>query len=279
MRKINSDVFIENRFPAVYLGLIVIQGDALLVDCPIRLEDVRTWLNQASDFGRPRFTALLDHHPDRVVGARDLRMPLVGHQLTSQIMALKSDSFKGSAHPIGAETDRLKRVTGVSRAIPNLTFTDEMTIRMGDREVEFWHRPGPTEGSIWVVFKEQGAIFLGDAVTVTEPPFIGDADIDSWLESLDDLRSVEDQSYQLISSRDGLIDREDINSMARFLRKVRVRMERLGEMEELDSEVDSIAGELLEDYSITGSRKERARLRLSVGLEDLYQRMYDVEPE
>jgi len=279
MRKITSDVYIENKYPAVYLGLIVNRGETLLVDCPIRLEDVRSWLNQATDLGKPRYTALLDHHPDRVIGARDLRMPLVGHQVTSQIMALKSDSFKGSAHPIGAETDRLKRVTGVSRAMPNLTFSDEMTIRMGDVRIEFWHRPGPTEGSIWVVFKEQGVIFLGDTVTVAEPPFIGDADIDAWLDTLDDLRSVEDQSFQLISSRDGLIDREEINTMARFLRKIRVRLERLGEIEELNSEIESIAGELLDDYSLSGSRKERARLRLRVGLEDLYQRFFDVEIE
>jgi glyoxylase-like metal-dependent hydrolase (beta-lactamase superfamily II) len=279
MRKITSDVYIENKFPAVNLGLIVIHGETLLVDCPIRLEDVRSWLNQVADFGKPRFTALLDHHPDRVIGARDLRMPLVGHQMTSQIMALKSDSFKGSAHPIGAETDRLKRVTGVSRATPNLTFTDEMTIRMSDDQIEFWHRPGPTEGSIWVVFHKQRAIFLGDAVTVAEPPFIGDADIDGWLQTLDDLRTFEDQSYHLVSSRDGLIEREDINTMARFVRKVRLRLERLGEMDELDTETDSIAGELLGDYSLTGSRKERARLRLRVGLEDLYQKFYDVEIE
>jgi glyoxylase-like metal-dependent hydrolase (beta-lactamase superfamily II) len=279
MRKVTSDVYIENKYPAVHLGLIVIRGEALLVDCPIRLEDVRSWHNQVADLGRPRFTALLDHHPDRVIGARDLRMPLVGHQVTSQIMALKSDSFKGNAHPIGAETDRLKRVTGISRAMPNLTFSDGMTVRMGDSEVEFWHRPGPTEGSMWVVFQEQGVIFLGDAVTAAEPPFIGDADIDAWLDTLDQLRSVEEQSYQLISSRDGLIDRDKINNMARFLRKVRVRLDRLGELQGLDSEIDSAVAELLEDYTLTGTRKERARLRLRVGFEDLYQRFYDVKIE
>jgi glyoxylase-like metal-dependent hydrolase (beta-lactamase superfamily II) len=279
MRKITSDVYIENKYPAVTLGILSIQREVLLVDCPIRLEDVRSWINQASEVGKPRFTALLDHHPDRVVGARDLRMPLVGHRVTSQIMALKSDSFKGSAHPIGAETDRLKRVTGVGRAIPNLTFTDEMTIRMGEGQIEFWHRPGPTEGSIWVIFHKQGVIFIGDAVTVAEPPFIGDAAIDAWLETLDDLRAVEDQSYQLISSRDGLIEREDINTMARFLRKVQVRLDRLEDTDKLDSDIDSIATELLDDYKVIGSRKERARLRLRVGFEDLYRRFYDVEIE
>jgi glyoxylase-like metal-dependent hydrolase (beta-lactamase superfamily II) len=279
MRKITSDVYIENRFPAVHLGLIAIGGKVLLVDCPIRLEDGRSWLSQASEYGKPLYMALLDHHPDRVIGARDLRMPLVGQTNTSQIMATKSDSFKGSAHPIGAETDKLKRVTGVSRAIPNLAFTFEMTIRMGGGEVEFWHRPGPMEGAMWVVNQDREVIFIGDAVTVAEPPFLGEADIEAWLDTLDELRSFEDRSYHLISSRDGLIDREDINTMARFLRKVRVRIERLGEIEEPASEFDSIAGGLLDDFELTGARRERARLRLRVGLEDLYQKVYDVELE
>jgi len=274
MRKITSDVYIENKYPAVYLGLIAIHGEALLVDCPIRLEDGRMWLNQVSELGRPRYTALLDHHPDRVIGARDIHMPLVGHQTTSQIMMLKSDSFKGSAHPIGADTDRLKRVTGIGRAIPNLTFTDKMTIRMGAGEVQFWHRPGPTDGAMWVVYQEQGVIFLGDAVVVSEPPFVGDANIDAWLEALEDLRSYMEQSFQLVSSRDGLVARNEINKMARFVRKVRVRMQRLGELRKLDSEIESMVGDLLEDFELVGSRKERARLRLRVGLEDLYQKLF-----
>ena len=279
MRKITSDVYIENKYPAVHLGLIVIDGKVLLVDCPIRLEDGRAWLNQAAEYGKPLYTALLDHHPDRVIGARDMRMPLVGHQMTSQIMAMKSDSFKGNTHPIGADTDRLKRVTGVSRAIPNLTFSDEMTIRISGDKVEFWHRPGPTDGSMWVVYHKQEVIFIGDAVTVTEPPFVGEADLGAWLETLEDLRSLEDQSFQLISARDGLIEREEINAMARFLRKVRVRIERLGDMKKPESEFDSIAGELLNNFSLTGSRRDRARLRLRVGLEDLYHKLYDVEAD
>jgi hypothetical protein len=67
--------------------------------------------------------------------------------------------------------------------------------------------------------------------------------------------------------------------MARFLRKVRVRVERLGDMKKPESEFDSIAGELLTDFDLSGSHKDRARLRLRVGLEDLYQKLYDVEIE
>jgi glyoxylase-like metal-dependent hydrolase (beta-lactamase superfamily II) len=279
MRKITSDVYIENKVLAVHLGLIRINGKTMLIDCPIRLEDGRAWLHEALEYGEAVYTILLDHHPDRVVGARDLQMPLVGHSSTSQIMATKSDSFKGSAHPIGAETDRLKRVTGISRSIPNLTFSDTMTIRLGKGEVEVWHRPGPMEGSIWVVFHKQEVIFIGDAVTVDEPPFIGEANIPAWLETLDDMRSAKLRSYRLISSRDGEIDREQINSMARLLRKVQLRIERLENVDEPGAVFDKIAAELLNDFSLSGTRRDRANLRLRVGVEDLFQKLYQVEVE
>jgi len=279
MRKIASDVYIENKFPAVYLGLIVIDGKTLLIDSPIRLEDGRAWLQQVAEYGEPRYTVLLDHHPDRVIGARDSQMPLVGHTITSQIMGTKSDSFKGSAHSIGAETDRLKRVTGVSRSIPNLTFSDKMTIRLGGGEIEVWHRPGPMEGSIWVVFHKREVIFIGDAVTVDEPPFVGDANIPTWLETLDDLRSSDLRSYHLISSRDGEIDRVEINAMARFLRKVQLRIGRLQDSDVQDAGFDKIATELLSDFSLFGSRNDRAHLRLRVGLDNQYQKLYKAEAE
>jgi glyoxylase-like metal-dependent hydrolase (beta-lactamase superfamily II) len=279
MRKITSDVYIENRFPAVHLGLIVIDSKALLIDCPVRLEDGRDWLNEVMEYGEPVYTVILDHHPDRIVGARDSQMPLVGHSITSQIMATKSDSFKGSAHPIGAETDRLKRVTGISRSIPNLTFSDKMTIRIDSAEVEVWHRPGPTEGAMWVVFHEREVIFIGDAVTVEAPPFVGESNIPAWLETLDDLRAPHLRSYRLIASRDGHINRDDINSMARFLRKVQLRVDKLEGIEESEAGFDKIASGLLKDFKLSGSSRDRANLRLRVGMEDLYHKLYQVEDQ
>jgi glyoxylase-like metal-dependent hydrolase (beta-lactamase superfamily II) len=279
MRKITSDVYIENKFPAVCLGLIRIDGKTLLIDCPIRLEDSRVWLMESLEYGESVYTVILDHHPDRIVGARDLQMPLVGHSMTSQIMATKSDSFKGSAHPIGAETDRLKRVTGISRSIPNLTFSDKMTIRLGRGEVEVWHRPGPMDGSIWVVFHKQEVIFIGDAVTVEEPPFVGEANIPAWLETLDELRSADLRSYRLLSSRDGEIDRDKINSMARLLRKVQLRVDRIEKTGDSGAGFDKIAAELLSNFTLSGSRRDRAHLRLRVGVEDLYQKLYRTEAE
>jgi glyoxylase-like metal-dependent hydrolase (beta-lactamase superfamily II) len=277
MRKIKANVYQENRYSGVQLGVIVTNDGLLLIDSPIRLEDGRAWISQVSEFGEPYYTALLDHHPDRVVGARDLGMPIIGHRYTRQQLASKSDSFKGSAHPIGAETDRLKRITGVSRSIPDLTFLKKLRLRIGDTEIEFWHRPGPTRGAMWVVSHEHKVIFIGDAVWSDEPPYIGQANLGDWLDSLDDLRSSKLASYKIISSRDGLINRSDINSMARLVRKFQIRVERFSKKEDPEPIVEKATNELMRAYKLSDARMDIARFRVQTGFEDLYKQLFEVE--
>lgn len=277
MREIAPDVYHESKYPAVHLGLVVSNQSLLLVDSPIRLEDGRSWLARISEFGKLRYLVMLDHHPDRVVGARDMNICLIGHQLTAQALAGKSDSFKGSAHPIGAETDRIKRITGLNRSVPDLSFSSKMSIRLGKLKVELWHQPGPTGGSIWTALPGQGVVFIGDAVTLKEPPYLGDANIPDWIASLDELRSSHLQAYTMVSSRDGVIGREDINNMAKFLRKVKTRLEWLAAASDLESELNAHAEELLLDFPVPSGRVERARLRLRVGLEELYRGLHREE--
>lgn len=277
MRKIKANIYLENGFSGVQLGLIVTDDGLLLVDSPIRLEDGRAWLNQVAELGDPHYSVVLDHHPDRVVGARDLGMPIIGHRYTRQHLASKSDSFKGSAHPIGAETDRLKRITGVSRSIPDLTFLRKMKLRMGKTEIEFWHKPGPTRGAIWVVSHRYKVIFIGDTVWSGEPPYIGHANLGDWISSLDDLRSSKFNSYRFISSRDGLVQREDINAMARLIRKFQLRVERFSKKVDPEPAIAIATHEIMKSFKLNDSRGELARFRIQTGLEDIYKQLFEVE--
>lgn len=277
MRKIAPGIFLETRFPYLILGVVVTEDGLMLVDSPVRLENARGWLHALEDLGTAEYMTLLDSHPDRVLGARGLNLRLIAHDWTRQHMNNWSDSFKGGAKPIGAEADGLKRITGVRKAIPELTFSDEMKIFFGKREFLFFHRPGPTPGSIWLVLPDARVVFIGDAVTVAEPPYLGYADMDGWMESLDDLRSAHMRDFTIISSRDGVIRREQINKMARFLRKIPGRVRQLSERREIPEAVARVAAQLMKDYKIHSSKHEQVLLRLQTGLLLLHNRFYPVE--
>jgi glyoxylase-like metal-dependent hydrolase (beta-lactamase superfamily II) len=268
MQKIAPKVYLENKYIGVNLGLVVIGQGLLLVDSPLHPEDVKEWFKVVSERGQPRFLVLLDSHPDRVLGSRNLALPAIAQDQTLQAIREWADTFKGNAHPIGAEADQLKRITGVNNAIPEITFSERMVIHMGGKEIVFLHRPGPRPGSMWMVIPDLSVVFLGDTVTIDEPPYVGVAVLEPWLNSLDELRGSDMKSYTLISSCGGRIERKDINHMARFLRKVQSRVEKLEDGKNRDEEIERLAVDLLGDFRIRSNKQDLILKRLKTGLLD-----------
>jgi glyoxylase-like metal-dependent hydrolase (beta-lactamase superfamily II) len=274
MREVTTGIYWETKFPGVRVGAVAGDGALLLVDCPIRVEDGREWLATLAEVGRPRYLAALDYHPDRVLGARSLDLPLVAHDFTRQVIGGWPDTFKGNTAPIGAEADRLKRVTGVRKAIPELTFSDLMVLHLGTREVALQHRPGPTAGSIWVEIPDARVAFIGDAVMLAEPPYLGEADPEAWLATLEMARKPPYDRYTLLPSKDNRVRGDEIAGMIRFLRKVIGRMERLASRGAAAEAAAAAAGSLLDGFRLTSARREQALLRLQTGLARLYARVY-----
>ncbi len=274
MRSLAPGVFLENKYMGVHLGAVSSDGSLLLVDSPIRSEDGREWLAQLADRGRPRYLVLLDHHPDRVLGARGMDVAIVGHEVTRQVMSAWPDTFKGATHPIGAEADRLKRITGVSKAVPELAFSQELILHMGNKRVELRYRPGPMAGSIWVLLPDRQVAFIGDAVTVAEPPYLGEADLPAWLEALRELAGPGMRGYTLAAARDGVVERKQVQAMAAWLAKVGERLGTLGARGEPPEAAAALAPNLLRSFKLPATRREPALLRLQGGLARLYSRVY-----
>ncbi len=272
MRTILSGIYVESAYPAVVAGAIASQGQVLLVDAPLRADDARDWLSQVGEIGKPRFLAVMDHHPDRILASRNLDLPRIAHTTTSETVAHWPDTFKGAHQPVGSEVDRIKRITGMNKLTPDLTFTDSLLIHLGDQAVRFVHQPGPTQGAMWVVLEDRRVVFLGDTVTSSEPPFLGFARLDAWLQGLDRLRESPYKDFKLISGRDGLVDRDAVNNMARFLRKVPIRLERLDGSASLEAKAEAAADDLLSDFKVSSSRRDLCRLRLQAGLMRLRRR-------
>ena len=195
MQKIVPNVYLENKYIGVNLGIVVIGKELLLVDSPLHAEEVNEWFKVVSERGRPKFLVLLDSHPDRVLGSLNLTLPAIAQDQTLQTIREWADTFKGNAHPIGAEADQLKRITGVNNAIPEITFSERMVIHIGVKEIVFLHRPGPRPGSMWMVIPDLSVVFVGDTVTIDEPPYVGVSVLEPWLNSLDELRGSDMKSY------------------------------------------------------------------------------------
>ncbi len=272
MRSVGPGVLLETKFPGVMVGAVGSHGRLLLVDAPIRVEDGREWVSQLGEKGKPRYLALLDHHPDRVLGARGFELPLVAHDTTRQVMSSWPDTYKGNARPIGAEADRLKRITGVTRAVPDLTFSEELSLHLEGREIVLLHRPGPTAGSIWVVIPDAKTVFIGDAIWLSEPAYLGEAHLDAWQKTLQQATRAPFKGFTFISSRDGVVERKDFAQMAAWLDRVEERLRKLRPRGGVGAAAGALATGLMRGSRLPGARREHAHLRLQAGLERLYAR-------
>lgn len=273
MRKLATGVYYESKYAGVDVGLVVKGDDLFLVDCPLRIEDSKEWLGTVSERGKVRYLALLDAHPDRVLGSRAFEVPLLAHDHALSEIREWSDTFKGNQHPIGAESDHLKRVTGIHRSVPDLSFSKSVHINLNGLEILLEHHPGPQAGSIWVLIPSAEVVFVGDCVTVSEPPYLGAADLEAWYRCLDGLRDRSMESYTAVSSYGGPLERDHINAMARFMRKVEVRIEKLEGEKNPEASLDEYAAELLQDFRGQPNRTELFHLRLKEGLRALLERI------
>ncbi len=273
MRKLARHVFLENEYVGVHVGLISVDDSLLLVDAPLLVDEAREWLEVISGEGRPRYLAFLDSHPDRVLGAINYDIPIIAQYGTMDEMRGWSDTFKGGAQPIGADADQFKRIVGVQKVVPDLAFSNEMSLYLNELELTFLHRPGPRDGSMWLLIPSAKAVFVGDFVTVSQPPYFGAADIDRWLKGLDNLRDSPLRDYKIISSRDGLVKRDDINNMARFLRKIPLRLKDLTGGEDDEEIARKHASGLLKSYALPAVYEDIAHTRLTSSIIDLHSRL------
>src|SRR3989304_7565473 len=116
MRELAKGVFLQEGDPGVGLGAVGADGSALLIDCPLRLEDGREWLAEVGARGRPRYLVCLDDHPDRVYGARGLDLALIAQSQAREAIAAWPDPLRVNAQLLGAGADRLNGVSGLARA-------------------------------------------------------------------------------------------------------------------------------------------------------------------
>lgn len=281
MQEIEQGIYINTNYPGITLGALVSSHGALLVDAPPHPDDGRSWVSIVRNLGTGtnRLLVSLDAHPDRVIGLRAMETPVIAHAQTASTLENRPAIFKGQNAETGSEWELCEGLSGIRWGKPNLTFTEQAIIEWGDQTFLLEYHPGPAQGASWLIAPDLGVIFIGDAVTSKQPPFLGDADIDAWVDSLDVLLTKPYKDYMMISSRDGVIELGDVREMRRFLKEVQKRLERffsrMADPEETATTVDN----LLTRFDFPPERQHFYSQRLAFGLRQYYIRHYFPEPE
>lgn len=276
MQLIAEHVYYENSYAGVTLGAVTMPKGTLLIDTPFRSDEARTWkaalLTQSR--GTHRLIVILDGHTDRLLGCRAIEYPILMHENTANIFKDRASVFKGQNTERGDEWEHYPEVTGTHWARPNMTYQQDLQLHWGDDEIHIEHRPGPTSGASWVHMPSQQILFVGDAVTPHQPPFLSLANIDAWTETLSLLLTHPYRDYTIISGRSGIITIDDVREQRKLLTSIQGRLETLAKRNGKLEDIQKLVAPLLKKISFPENQGTFYAQRLSYGLAAYYARFY-----
>lgn len=276
MKKIKSNVYIESSYPGVTVGAICWPEGTVLVDSPLRPEDSHAWLAALKKVGAKEAMILVnqDSHPDRSLGAQELKKPLMMHSEAARELRQRAAIFKSLKQESGAEWENLDGLRSLRWLQPELQFTEETEIKLGANIILVRAAAGPSPGACWVILPEEKIMFVGDAVTKNEVPFIAEANIAKWLESLDLLLSKDFKDYRMISGRGGEVGVKEIRETRRFLSDMESRLEKLAKRKVAYAEAGKLAEKIFDKYKYPAKYKKIWIQRLRHGLQNYYISKY-----
>jgi len=281
MQQIAKDIYINEAYPGITLGAIIMFYGGILIDAPPQPDDGRSWRIMLRNLGTSmgRLLVNLDSHLDRTIGARALECPVMAHSITAERIQNRPAIFKGQNPDTGSEWEMCDGLTGTRWAKPNLTFTHRAILEWDDYPVYLEHHPGPEAGAIWIIIPESNVMFVGDAVVSRQPPFLSNAAIPAWVEALDLLLSSKYRNYLIVSSRGGIVDQQVIREQRQFLKEVQKRLERLNDRGAKPEATESLISNLLSRLEFPLERYDHYTQRLRYGLYRYYINHYQPNNE
>ncbi len=274
MKKLKANIYYENSYAGVTVGALLLPEVTLLVDVPLQPEQGRQWLADLEQAGAaPRRLVLnLDAHPDRTLGVQTMEAQVLAHREVTRQIRRRAAIFKALKQESGAEWEETSGLSGLRWILPRLTFSEQIGLQFDEAELRLEHHPGPSPSTSWLVAPQDGVVFVGDTLTVDEPPFLANADIGAWLEQLDLLAGRDYKDRTIIAGRGGKAGAEDIAAMRRFIKDVHSRLQRLDGKKGANEEIDKLAAKLNEKFRAPVRRQVLFGQRLRHGLHGYFAR-------
>ncbi|MFZ5881507.1 MAG: hypothetical protein ACOY0R_19235 [Chloroflexota bacterium] len=280
MQAITKNVYIEDQYPGVTLGVIVRPRGLAQIDAPPSADDCRTWRAtlMGLNSGPERVLINLDGHPDRTIGARSMDCTVIAHERTAQAFRARPTTFKAQGDETGAEWEAIPNLGSIRWAPPEISFGDQLALHWDGGPILLASRPGPAAGAIWITLPEEKVIFIGDAVVKNQPPFFATADLPAWLETLNLLLSPEYKGYTIISSRGGVVNAQTIRNQYEFIHQAHEKLERMASKKASPNLLETMAVNLANSFKASLARQRHYAQRLRYGLVHYYMRHYHTTP-
>jgi glyoxylase-like metal-dependent hydrolase (beta-lactamase superfamily II) len=167
------------------VGCIVGPDAALVVDARATPTHAQEWIDviRAEITDKPiRWIVLTHYHAVRTLGASayDAEVIIAHEQTRAWIHERGEQDFESEARRFPRLFRDIDSIPGLT--YPDVTFTDELTLVLGGREVRLaYYGRGHTEGDIGIWLPAERVLFAGDLMEARAAPYCGDAFVRDWM--------------------------------------------------------------------------------------------------
>jgi hypothetical protein len=273
MQEIAPNILIEKNPLGLITGIIRTEEGTVLIDSPVRLEELNPWRSAAAHSPRsaPRFLIILDTNYDRLLSAKGLDYVIIAHA-NSLLPARPTTATTKAQEEQTTGGDTYESLNGSGRQIlPESTFQQDLRLYLGSMEMHLEHHTGVSNAGVWVELPEQKVLFVGDTVMGDQPPFLAYFDAEAWLADLDLLTSARYQGYQIISSRIGIVSTEQIHAMRSNIAFIRDALSPLLEANASLEEILRLTPKIMDHYQGEPVLQDLYYNRLRWGLTTYYE--------
>jgi cyclase len=202
MQQITKNVFAQAEWRGANTSIVVTSDGVVLIDVPPDAEKARKWALEAAKKGPVRYVINTESHHDHWITNSLFDGVVVAHQAARDAMAIMDHEFiRGRTSFI--YTEPLDFPDSVQLKLPEITFTEHMTIRLGEHTFQLIHTPGHTLGQVAVYIPEEKVLFPGDTVlNGVRTPFHDAVPDHRWLDSI---KVIEDLDVRFIVTGHGPI--------------------------------------------------------------------------
>lgn len=280
MRQIAPNIYISTNYPEVNVGLVVGPAGVVAVDAPTLPRDALRWQQQIAErIDRPiLYTVLTDTHPHRLLCAGLLGAPIVSSQAAYEQAAEYSKGFwQDVVRQLKCRYPEEKSaLTDVDPVLPEILFSDTLTLHKGGTNVTVKRIQGGAPGSAWVDLRDKGVLFVGDTLVVGVPPVMdAGPDTKAWLNMLTTIRRPRFSDIKIVPGRGPISDQSATRPLSEYIRTARRRARSLHTAGRPKDDAAQFVDELISIFPVS-DEDHRLRHRVKEGLSRVYE---ELEPD
>ncbi|MFC1861534.1 MBL fold metallo-hydrolase [Chloroflexota bacterium] len=215
MQQITDNVYAETGFRGSNTGFVVTSKGIVMIDTPHLPNDARKWRDEIARHGPVRYSVYTEPHGDHFAGGFFFEGTVVSHEGTREaILNFPVDQLELRCKQLAPEN--LPLPEGFHFRVPTITFSERLTLYMGNHTFRLIHMPGHTPYQVAVYIPEERVVFTSDNVFHKVQAFLRQAVPYEWLESLQRLQELD--ADVLIPGHGTVCDRSYIPEMSAFIR-------------------------------------------------------------